>query len=332
MDLVLRISILGALIAALVGLFYLFLINTKEPAAIEYGVSFNTFYAHELGLAWEEVYRAILDDLDVRRLRLAAHWPMVEGEEGTYTFDELDTQMRLAEERGAKVVLAVGRRLPRWPECHVPDWAQDKSWEAQQAHIMRLITAIVERYKDSPALELWQVENEPFLTVYAQEQCGELDRRFLDREIELVRTLDPNTPVLVTDSGNLGLWLEAYRRGDVFGTSVYLYLWNEATGPFRSFLPAHVYRAKQSLMGLLFGKKETLLIELSLEPWLNKPIVDTPLAEQLERMHPDRFDEIIGYARETRLQKQYLWGAEWWYFLKQNGDARFWEHARALYR
>ncbi len=40
------------------------------PERITYGVSFNTFYAEELGLDPRLVYRAILDDLGVRHLRL----------------------------------------------------------------------------------------------------------------------------------------------------------------------------------------------------------------------------------------------------------------------
>nr|MBP9760130.1 hypothetical protein [Candidatus Paceibacterota bacterium] len=39
---------------------------TPRPTSIQYGVSFNTMYAGELGLDWREVYTAVLDDLQVR--------------------------------------------------------------------------------------------------------------------------------------------------------------------------------------------------------------------------------------------------------------------------
>lgn len=307
--------------------------STPKPERIQYGVSFNTVYAQELGLDWLEVYTAILDDLKVRHLRLAAHWPMVQPEEDTWNFSELDTQVRMAEARGAQVVLAVGRRLPRWPECHVPTWAQTLDWQSQQAHILKYLETVVSRYKDSDAISYWQVENEPFLTVYAREQCGDLDVTFLEREIALVRALDPTRPILVTDSGNLGLWRGAYKRGDSFGTSVYVYLWNEATGPITSILPPETYILKRTLMSMLYGKKESMLIELSVEPWLNKPITHAPLDLQLERMNKDKFDGIIAYAERTRFSKQYLWGAEWWYWLKEkHGHDEFWNRARELYR
>jgi hypothetical protein len=311
---------------------YSYVARTPIPESYTYGASFNTPYARELGVPWESVYRAMLDELGVRHLRLAAHWPMVEPDPGIWNFTELDLQMQLAEEKGASVVLAVGRRLPRWPECHIPAWAADLPWEEQKDEVRDLVREVVLRYKDSPALYLWQVENEPFLTVYAHEQCGDFDKAFLDEELALVRSLDPDTPVLVTDSGNLGLWQGPYRRSDVFGTSVYLYLWNENTGVFKSFLSPQFYRFKQGIMGLLFGSKETLLIELSAEPWLNKPVAEADLELQLERMNVEKFNEIITYAQETHFEKQYLWGAEWWYWLRLQGEPGMWDRAKDLYQ
>lgn len=303
-----------------------------KPETFTYGVSFNTLYARELGLPWEAVYTAILDDLQVRNLRLAAHWPMVEPENGVWNFSELDRQIELAQEYDARVILAVGRRLPRWPECHVPAWAAELTWDEQKEELRAYLEAVVERYKANPSVVYWQVENEPFLTVYAQEHCGSLDTAFLEEEIALVHELDPTRKVLVTDSGNLGLWAGAYKRGDTFGTSVYVYLWNEDTGPLRTILPPETYLLKRKLMELLYGPKDTFLIELSAEPWLNKPITETDLETQFSRMNPEKFEEIIHYAKRTRLPQQYLWGAEWWYWLKETqNEPAMWERARVLY-
>jgi hypothetical protein len=326
---IVRLVIFMVLVA---GVVWFLAARAPYPEQYQYGVSFNTLYADELGLEWEEVYVAILEDLGVRHLRLAAHWPMVSPEEGEWNFTELDRQLELAAQYDAEVVFALGRRLPRWPECHVPGWAAQKSWEEQQELIIEYITEVVERYKDKETIRYWQVENEPFLTVYAVEECGDLDKAFLDRELALVRELDPSRPVFVTDSGNLGTWYGAYSRGDAFGTSVYVHLWNETTGPIETLLPPEAYVAKRKAMELVFGEKETMLIELSVEPWLNLPVVETELAVQLERMNLEKFEEILSYARETRLAKQYLWGAEWWYWLKETQEhPEMWERARELY-
>jgi hypothetical protein len=308
-----------------------FLAQKEIPETITYGMSFNTMYAVELGLDWKETYDAILGELGVRHLRLAAHWPMVEPIAGTYNFTELDYQIAEAERVGAEVILGVGRRLPRWPECHVPEWVQKLSIDARNTAQLQYVTQVVERYRDSSAVKIWQIENEPFLEVFAFDHCGYLDTDFLDAEIALVRELDSSRPILVTDSGNLGLWYGAYKRGDVFGTSVYVHFWNPDIGQFRTLLPAFVYRVKENVLALIYGKKETLLIELSAEPWLIAPIATVPLETQFSRMDPEKFADILAYAKETRYQKQYLWGAEWWYWLQLKGHPEMWEMGKELY-
>ena len=314
-----------------VGLVLFGLAQKAEPEVITYGMSFNTPYARELGLDWQAAYDAILDELGVRQLRLAAHWPMVEPIPNVYNFAELDHQIARAEEVGAEVVFAVGRRLPRWPECHTPDWAQDISTQERNASQLRYMETVINRYKNSPAITTWQVENEPFLAVFAFDYCGELDTDFLDTEIDLVRQLDPTRPILVTDSGNLGTWSGAYSRGDLFGTSVYVHFWNPELGQFRTLLPSWFYRVKDNLMALRYGEKPTYLIELSAEPWLLEPIVDVPLDIQFTRMNLEKFEDILTYAKGTRYQMQYLWGAEWWYWLHIQGRSEMWERGKKLF-
>jgi hypothetical protein len=304
------------------------------PAQITYGMSFNTMYARELGLDWKETYDAILHELGVRHLRLAAHWPMIEPIKDTYNFEELDYQVHEAEKVNATMVLAVGRRLPRWPECHIPQWAREQSTADQQAEVLSYLKMVVSRYKDSPSLQYWQVENEPYLSLFAYEYCGKFDEVFFEKEIALVRALDPHHPILVTDSGNLGTWAGAYRHGDAFGTSEYVYFWNPDIGQFKTFLPPWFYRAKEHVMALLYGKKPTMLIELSAEPWLLEPVVNVPVATQFTRMDVDKFNSILQYARDTRYDTQYLWGAEWWYWLKtqKGGNDAMWNRGKELFQ
>ena len=309
------------------------LLGLKEaPDEIQYGASFNVIYAEELGLDWKEVYRAMLDELGVKRVRFAAHWTLVEPNNGVFNFEELDYELAEAEKRNVEVILAVGRRLPRWPECHIPGWAKELSWEEQKEEIREYIEEVVTRYKDHSAITHWQVENEPFLSVFAKEYCGDLDVSFLEEEIALVKSLDPTRPILLTDSGNLGTWYGAYSRADVFGTSVYVFLWNPDVGPFRTILPPSVYRVKEKVMKNLLGEKPTLLTALSAEPSLLRPVTETPINTQYERMDLEKFGEIVEYAAKTRLSPQYLWGIEWWYYLKEHGDDSMWEYAKTLFR
>lgn len=330
-------NILKKIIHALAWLFVIILILAvflsygKNPKYISYGVSFSESYAAELGIPWKEIFIATLDDLNVKKLRLVAYWPMVEPEKGNFDFTDLDFQMNEARGRDASVILAVGRRLPRWPECHTPGWAKGLSWEDQKKEILVYLVAVVERYKSYDNITYWQVENEPFLSVFAKENCGSLDEAFLREEIAFVKQLDPKRQVLVTDSGNLGLWYGAWRAGDVFGTSVYVYLWNPTIGQVKSFYQPFFYKIKKNVMTILFGTKRSLLIELALEPWLLEPTVTAALDLQVNRMDTAKFDEIIHFAKKTGFDEQYLWGVEWWYHMKENGHPEYWEKAKAIF-
>lgn len=319
------------MVSLVAGLVLLWLAQKPVPDKITYGMSFNTMYARELGLDWKVTYDAILGELNVRHLRLAAHWPMIEPLRDVYNFEELDYQVAQAEAVGATVVLAVGRRLPRWPECHVPEWARGEEWETQKQEIRSYITAVVERYKNNPAITYWQVENEPYLTVFAYEHCGDFDEAFLTEEVALVKSLDPSRPVLVTDSGNLGTWAGAYRHGDAFGTSVYVHFWNPELGQFRTLLPPWFYRVKENVMKLRYGDKPTFLIELSAEPWLVAPVTEVSLDVQFTRMDVEKFEDILAYATATRFGTQYLWGAEWWYWLHLQNESAMWERGKEVF-
>lgn len=326
-----KITIILIILTATVVALLLWLAYKPIPEQITYGMSFNTMYATELGLDWQETYNAIIDELGVRDLRLAAHWPMVEPAPGEYNFVELDYQVQVAEQVGATVILAVGRRLPRWPECHVPQWARELTSEKRNEAQLAYMTAVVERYRDSHAVIKWQVENEPFLSVFAFEHCGPLDEDFLADEVALVRSLDDTRPILVTDSGNLGTWRGAFRHGDVFGTSVYVHFWNPDLGQFRTILPAWFYRVKEKTMFLLYGTRPTMLIELSAEPWLVAPIVEVSLAVQYTQMNIEKFEDILSYAVDTRYSEQYLWGAEWWYWLHLQEESGMWNRGKELF-
>lgn len=311
----------------------LFLLARKEePAKITYGISYNVPYVLELGLDPDEVFDAFLNDLQVKDLRMSAHWTLIEPKKDQFEFAWMDRDIKKAEKANAHVIFGVGRRLPRWPECHIPSWAKDLPWNDQKKEILEYIEAVVLRYKDSPAITYWQVENEPYLGVFANDHCGDLDESFLEEEIALVKRLDPSRSILVTDSGNLGTWNGAYSHGDAFGTSVYVYFWNPELGQFKTILPPWFYRVKERIMALVHGEKETFLIELSLEPWLLEPVTEVPVETQYSRMDAEKFDEIVAYARETRYEKQYLWGGEWWYWLKENGRPEMWEKGKNLFK
>lgn len=305
----------------------------KKVEQPDYGVSFNTVYARELGLNWKTVYDAIIDELGVKRVRLAAHWNLIEPEEGKYSFDEMDYQVMKAHESNVEIIFALGKRLPRWPECHVPEWALNLTKEEQEVKITEYIEAVVNRYKEFDSITVWQVENEPFLSVFAKDHCFYFDKEFLKQEIELVRELDEqDRPILVTDSGELSTWRKAFGLGDMFGTTMYVYSWNAVMGEFRNpFLPGF-YTFRENILQLFYKDKEAIIAELALEPWLDKPIIKEQTAIQIRRMSPEKFNTVIEFAKKTGMKTQYLWGAEWWYYMKLQDELWYWERGKELFR
>ena len=306
------------------------LVFSDERGEPVYGVSFSRFHADELGLDWKETYLALQNDLGVKNFRFSAHWPITEPEKDKYNFEELDFQMAEAGRSGASVIFAVGRRLPGWPECHIPDWAMALGSEERSNELLEFITLVVNRYKNYDNIIYWQVENEPFLTGFSRSACGDLYKEMLQREIELVKKLD-SRPVLITDGGEFGDWFRAYSRGDVFGTSLYLYIWPRSVGlPIRYPITPAFFRIKHNVVRLLMGAKPSFVVELSTEPWLLQPIVETPIEVQLERMGMDKFNEMIDFSAKSGFNGFYLWGAEWWYWLKLQGYPEHWERAKQL--
>jgi len=112
----------------LLGGFLFFFVGKAKPAdEINWGIVFSQKHAEFLGLDWKENYSAILDDLGVKHLKLIAYWDLIEKEPDNYDFSDLDWQTQEAEKRGAKILLVIGIKVPRWPECHFPDWAETET-------------------------------------------------------------------------------------------------------------------------------------------------------------------------------------------------------------
>lgn len=299
-----------------------------------WGVTFSKKYAMELGLDWKKAYLAALDDMGVRKVRIPAYWDEVEPQEGEYDFTALDWMLAEAQRRGATVQLAIGRRLPRWPECHDPVWLNNAdqhrqapiSKDATDEALLRYIRMVVERYRGHPAVVRWQVENEPFLTIFGI--CPPPDARLLGEEINLVRSLDVR-PIIVTDAGELSSWIELSYYGDILGVSLYRIVWNQWFGYFYWPLPSWYYRKKAELN--LYRAKDVIITEVQLEPWTDEPITQIPLTAQLVHFDAEHFRDTIAYARATGLPEIYLWGVEWWYWARTQGHPEFWDMAKEVF-
>ncbi|MEK7680632.1 MAG: beta-galactosidase, partial [Patescibacteria group bacterium] len=233
--------LLVALIVTIFAILIIFFLPKKNENMI-YGVSFNQEYNAYLGFDFKKVFHIILDDWKFRHVRLSAQWNLIEKKQGEMDFADLDWMMDESASRGAKIVLAIGQKTPRWPECHLPDWVEKMEYHERREHLFNFISAVIARYKEHKALEYWQVENEPFLSFGA---CKPLKQDDLAEEIQFVKAADPFHQIIVTDSGELSSWRKTAKASDIFGTTMYRVVWNKTFGYWSyDWLPSFVYTLK----------------------------------------------------------------------------------------
>ena len=304
--------------------------HADEP--VKLGVSFSVKYAQELGNDWKQNFVALTDEVHVERMRLMSYWDTIEPENNKFTFDDLDWQMDVAESRQVKVSLAIGQRQPRWPECHAPEWAQGLDYERHKQELTGFLTEVVNRYKDHPALESYQLENEAANNLFGH--CPEFDAALLKQEFELVKQLDPNHDVIINTSNQSGIPIRS-GVGDRTGFSVYSHayfpLWGKQVKWNYGYVPAwwHSLRA-----GLIEGlhQNTTFIHELQTEPWGPVPTVQLTVEEQEDLMDSEKLVDSVDYALDTGMNEVYLWGGEWWYYRKENfNDKELWNTVKNLY-
>ncbi|MCK9446068.1 beta-galactosidase [bacterium] len=297
---------------------------------ITWGTNFSVKQTDFLGLNSKETYLAILKDLGVKNVKISVHWDLIEKEKGVYDFSELDWQVAEAERNNANVILAIGMKVPRWPECHLPTWARDLNKEEQQVAIMEMLDMVVSRYKNSKALTMWQIENEVFLKFGA---CPWTDEEFLKKEIAFVKSIDPIHKIIVTDSGELSFWFKASQSGaDIVGVTTYKKVWQQQVRVYISYpLPSVFYNRRADTIKNLFNKK-TIGVELQAEPWCANSIMNSSLAEQEKTMNLKQFKENVEFAKNTGFDTFYFWGAEWWYYMKMAyNNSEIWDEAKKLF-
>ncbi|OGZ31881.1 MAG: hypothetical protein A2V69_00505 [Candidatus Portnoybacteria bacterium RBG_13_40_8] len=326
---ILRITLLILIVVVLIILVYFFVGKSKPADRTEWGVTFSKRHANDLKLDWKNLFFDILDDLKVKRIRIAVYWDETEPEQGKYNFDDLDWQINEIEKRNGEIILALGRRMPRWPECFEPEWAKTLNEKEKQEKILRFIAETINRYKNRESIKIWQIENEPFLKTFGE--CRWIDAEFLDKEIALVRHLDSSRPIMITESGEFSTWIGGARRADIIGTSIYHKIHGKL-GYVEYPIPAVFYQRKSNLIKLLFDIDEIIAIEVQAEPWGYKSTQELTNEEQNITMSLERFNETIDFTREAGFDKGYLWGVEWWYWRKEKGDDRFWERAKELFK
>ncbi len=305
-------------------------IASQASKPLVLGTSFIPAYAESFGLDPQDTMQAMIDDLGVRHFRLVSYWDQLEPSAGQYNFSLLDWQFAKAEKAGAKITLSIGLRQPRWPECHMPAWAQNEPQSIWQPQLEAFMTQVVNRYKSSPALDSYQVENEYFLKGFGI--CTNFDRSRLVAEYNLVKRNDPAHKAIVARSNNALGWPAGEPTPDEYGISIYRRVWDAGvthrylTYPYPAWFYAFTAGWEQIMTG-----RNLMIHELQAETWPPnyQSIQNTSLAEQNKSFNAGMFADRVQYGKNTGMREIYLWGSEYWYYrLVKLHDPSLWDAAR----
>jgi hypothetical protein len=292
----------------------LWYIHSERSQPLQLGVSFIPDYATSLGVDPQQTMDGLLN-IGVKHFRLVSYWSDSEQTQGQYDFSQLDWQFKKAETHGSKITLTLGLRQPRWPECHMPDWATKEPASQWQPQLMKYMTAVIERYKASPALQDYQLENEYFLKGFGI--CTDFSRQRLIDEYKLVKKLDPSKTVIIGRSNNSIGFPTGQPQPDKFSISVYKRVWDAGvTHRYLEYPQPAWYYGFLAGWQKIFNHRDMAIGELQAEAWApnGKNIQEISLAEQNKSLDARRFDDRIKYGEATGMRQIYLWGAEYWYY------------------
>ncbi|HEX9503563.1 MAG TPA: beta-galactosidase [Patescibacteria group bacterium] len=307
-----------------------FYFQFKPAPKPTFGITFSDVYAESLGFDPIVVYMDMLVDLKPKKIRLVAYWDQIEPARGQFNFQRLDQMLSEAGKRNIEVILTVGRKVPRWPECHQPKWYSDLDSIQQREALMNMLKITAGHFKHFDAIKAWQVENEPYFVFGID--CPKQNPEMVLKEVQTVKSID-SRPVILTDSGEQGNWNLLSKSGaDIVGVTMYRTVYNNRLGYYKYPVGPWFYRIKAGYLQQ-FEKKPVIGVELQAEPWLLSGIFNTPLDQQKSLMNPKIFMDHVNYAKNVGFSDNYLWGVEWWYWMaKKQNDWGMWKAAKDLFQ
>lgn len=279
--------------------------------------------------------KAALDSIGcgfgVKHYRLEAYWNWLQDDSSASlkTSFNIDWQLDTAKRCGAEsVVMCVGRKVPHWPEYHVPGWAKDLSEAQLKASLLDYEQRIVRHYGNDARVTHWQIENEPFLS-FGDGSPFEDQEDFIKKEVKTVRDADAlKRPIIITESGDLGDWEKSAALGEILGVTFYGISYEN--GAYFDHTERNGPPSKWGNRAKALGKP-VWLIEMQAEPWGPGSVKDLTPDEARKSMNPQRFFDHLNYVVDAGFTDINLWGAEWWLYEKQRGRPEMWEAAEKIF-
>lgn len=284
---------------------------------MNYGVSFSIKQCRNFGVDPAKCLDWLIKTGGFKRFRLMSYWNELEKQPGDYDFSELDRQIKQIKKAKGTISLCLGVRQPRWPENHWPDWAWELPKGQKDKALLNFVETVVKRYKDETVITSYQLENEALLEVFGER--SEVDRDRLKAEYKLVKSLDPDKPIVMTTSTSWGIPVKG-PIPDMIGFSYYQVHFNPTKLAYTTaFHTPILQRVKAGLIKGLW-RRPSFIHELQLEPWGPKNIWEMSFDDQKISMDISQVKQNLKLARKTKLQPIDLWGGEWWYWCSTQKD------------
>ncbi len=317
---------------------------------LQIGTTFIKINAEHLGLDWRSAYKELLTDIGIKQIRIPIFWDQLEREPGKFDWADLNWQMQEAAKANAQVMLVVGHRVPRYPECYAPDWTKGLDDAAFQRSLFRMTETVVKHYRDDPALGAWQVENEPLAKIlgkiWGDGNCREISH-LVREEVQLVRRLvdgrsadGRRIPTVVTYAN--APWMVSQLRqtltfeSDVVAMTLFNKLYFRSpvfTGYVEMFKlgPIATLRLAYQRSVIAKNQQELWIAEMQAEPWGPEgPYKFDKPEDAYITMNPARLRETWDYAVNGGASRIYLWGAEWWLAERDRGRSKMLDAVKGL--
>lgn len=314
--------------------------QSERSNQFQIGTTYSRRYAAFMGLDSRESYRAILNELGIRFIRLPVYWDEIEIKPGTFNWKDLDWQIEEGEKKNVNILLAFGHRAPRWPECYAPSWTHQLSNGQFANALLNTLGKVIDHFAPYKNIEAWQVENEPFAVKYNYGiECRDITQ-ILSKEISLVHALDAKMRPVVITYPHLPRfapwWKIALDYGDIAGIDIYTRIWFN-----RYFYYGYIEPLKLEpliLPSLKYHRslaesksKQLWVTELQAEPWGPRLAPKLTREESYSSIDPQRLLKNIKYVYKSGISRVYLWGIEWWLFERdKNENNIMWEAGKAL--
>ena len=280
------------------------------------GTTFSHRHASYIGLSPNESLIQTLD-LDFDVLRLCSYWNEIQPTKNGAYFDAIFSLLEECEKKQQDVAMTVGMKAPRWPEFYIPQWAQGAE---TGKYVLEYIEKLVLKLKDYTCIKYWQVENEPLDPSGPNNQI--IEKEIIKKEIELISTLDPTRPIILTAWGN-----QLTKRNhiptisplaDIVGLDMYYKVPHKRlfkksyNGPSDSM---------ESIKQCVKNCKELWIMELQAEPWEDFNIYNS----EIKTPSFNHKDLITNFTEALKLHPRaiFFWGVEYWLWQAKKGNMSY---------